>query len=224
MSNPDQLPLGLALNAGQGIDDLVVSHVNRDAVTFINSWPNWPVPIVILAGPVGVGKSHLAAIWAERAAAATLQPSGDLAPEPEDSGANFVVEDIGPGNFDETALFHLINNVRAHGGNLLLTSRTWPGNWGMELPDLTSRMKLARLIELSEPDDLLLRGVMTKLFADRQLDVDGTVIDYMVLRMERSLACAQDLVTRLDDLSMAQKRAITKPLAAEALRQLGLQE
>lgn len=223
MSEGDQLPLGLPLEARLGIDDLVVSHVNRDAVTFLESWPDWPVQIVILAGPVGVGKSHLASIWANKAKAVSLPPSGDLTPQSQ-SNANVVVEDIGLGNFNETALFHLINSVRAHNGSLLLTSRTWPGNWGMQLPDLTSRMKLARLIELNEPDDQLLRGVMTKLFADRQLEVDGPVIDYMVMRMERSLACAQDLVTKLDTISMAQKRAITKPLAAQALRQLGLQE
>ena len=223
MSKQVQLPLDLPLEAGKGIDDLVVSHVNRDAVDFIESWPDWPVPIVILAGPIGVGKSHLAAIWAYLAEATFLPPSGELKLKPN-CPPNVVVEDIGPGNFDETALFHLINSVRSSKGSLLLTSRDWPGNWGMKLPDLTSRMKLARLIELNEPDDQFLIAVMTKLFADRQLDVDGSVIDYMVLRMERSLGCAQSLVEILDELSMAQQRSITKPLAAEALRQLGLQE
>ena len=223
MSKQVQLPLDLPLEAGRGIDDLVVSHVNRDAVDFIESWPDWPVPIVILAGPIGVGKSHLAAIWADISNAIMLPPTGDLN-LPSDQPPNVVVEDIGPGNFDETALFHLINSVRSNKGSLLLTSRYWPGNWGMELPDLTSRMKLARLIELNEPDDQFLVAVMTKLFADRQLDVDGAVIDYLVLRMERSLACAQNLVETLDELSMAQQRSITKPLAAEALRKLGLQE
>ncbi len=223
MSSNVQLPLGLPTNIGQGVEDLIVSPVNRDAVTFIHSWPDWPVPIVILAGPVGAGKSHLAAVWANMAKAIQL-PAADELKLPAQSGANVVVEDIGPGFFDETALFHLINEVRAHGGNLLLTSRTWPGNWGMQLPDLISRMNLARLIELNEPDDELLQGVMAKLFADLQIEVDGPVIEYMVLRMERSLACAQQLVTTLDGLSMAQKRAITKPLAAQALRQLGVQE
>ena len=158
MSKQVQLPLDLPLEAGRGIDDLVVSHVNRDAVDFIESWPDWPVPIVILAGPIGVGKSHLAAIWADISNAIMLPPTGDLN-LPSDQPPNVVVEDIGPGNFDETALFHLINSVRSNKGSLLLTSRYWPGNWGMELPDLTSRMKLARLIELNEPDDQFLVAV-----------------------------------------------------------------
>ncbi|MEP0943448.1 MAG: hypothetical protein ABJH63_05985 [Rhizobiaceae bacterium] len=223
MNGSGQLPLNLPARSGQGLDDLVVTQVNQNAVSFIESWPNWPGPIAIIAGPVGVGKSHLAAVWAELANATFFQPSGDLTLSP-DIGVNIVVEDIQAENFDDTALFHLINSVRAQGGSLLLTSRTWPGNWGIELPDLHSRMKLAHLIELSEPDDVLLRGVMIKLFADRQIDVGMPVVDYLVLRMERSLACAQNLVDTLDALSMAQKRAITKPLAADALRQLGLQE
>lgn len=218
-----QLPLNLPSTTGLGLEDLVVTQVNQSAVSFIESWPDWPGPIAILAGPVGVGKSHLAAVWANKAEAAFLPPPDDLSFSLE-GDRYFVVEDIQAGNFDDTALFHLINAVRAQNGNLLLTSRTWPGNWGIELPDLQSRMKLAHLIELSEPDDQLLRGVMIKLFADRQIEVGSTVVDYLVLRMERSLACAQDLVGILDNLAMAQKRAITKPLAADALRQMGLQE
>ena len=218
-----QLPLNLPSTTGLGLEDLVVTQVNQTAVSFIESWPDWPGPLAILAGPVGVGKSHLAAVWANKAEAAFLPPPDDLSFAVE-GDPYFVVEDIQAGNFDDTALFHLINSVRAQNGNLLLTSRTWPGNWGIELPDLQSRMKLAHLIELSEPDDQLLRGVMMKLFADRQIEVGAAVVDYLVLRMERSLACAQDLVDMLDNLAMAQKRAITKPLAADALRQMGLQE
>jgi chromosomal replication initiation ATPase DnaA len=217
----DQLPLDLPLRAAQGLEDLVISSANREAVGFVESWPDWPNPIVVLAGPVGAGKSHLATIWKQLSGATRLMPEmGMLLPTVT---ANVVVEDIEAGNFDQAALFHLINNVRAHGGHLLLTSRVWPGNWGLDLADLQSRMKLAHLIELGEPDDDLLRGVLTKLFSDRQIEVDPTVVDFLVLRMERSLACAQNLVGQLDKSSMAQKRAITKPLAASALRQLELQ-
>ena len=116
------------------------------------------------------------------------------------------------------------NQIRSNHSNLLITSRTWPGEWRLQLPDLQSRMKLAQLIELHEPDDALLTGVLSKLFSDRQIQVEFPVVQYLVLRMERSLACAQGLVDALDTLSMSHKRAITKPLAAIALRQLGLQD
>ncbi len=221
--NPSsQLPLHLPVEAARARDDLVVTDANKQAVAFMDSWPQWPGPIAILAGPTGAGKSHLAEIWATRAEATFLSPSK----EGTDihSGGNVVVEDITQGGFSENWLFHLINSVRASQNSLLLTSRRWPGDWGITLPDLQSRMKVAHLMELNEPDDALLAGVLIKLFSDRQLTVDTSVIDYLVLRMERSLASAQILVAIVDRLSLVEKRRVTKPLASQALRELGLQD
>lgn len=217
-----QLSLQLPLQAAQAREDLVVSDVNRHAVEFMDAWPDWPGAIAILAGPVGAGKTHLAQIWASRANAHFLDLSLDPEPTEVLPGANFVVEDIVQGAFNESWLFHLFNAVRASKGHLLLTSRRWPGEWGVALPDLQSRVKSAHMMELQEPDDALLRGVLSKLFADRQLLVEPSVIDYLVLRMERSLASAQALVERLDQLSLSEKRAITRPLAADVLSNLGL--
>jgi chromosomal replication initiation ATPase DnaA len=176
-----QLPLNLPLKATLGLEDLVVSRSNQDAIGFIESWPDWPGQIAVLAGPVGAGKSHLAAIWAQLSDAAYMLPKKDM-PMPSAESENGIVEDIEAGSFDQTALFHLINRAQAHGGHLLLTSRVWPGNWGLDLPDLQSRMKLAHLIELGEPDDDLLRGVLTKLFSDRQIEVEPAVVDFLVCR------------------------------------------
>ncbi len=218
-----QLPLHLPLDAAHAREDLVVSDTNRQAVSFLDAWPEWPGPLTVLAGPVGCGKTHLAEIWAAQVQAdfVTLTDVTDKLPEP---GGPAIVEDLAPGSFSETGLFHLINAVRAAKTNLLLTSRHWPGDWGITLPDLQSRMKLATLLEIGEPDDVLLQGVLVKLFADRQLIVEPQVIDYMTHRMERSLSAAQEMVDVIDSLSLASKRAVTKPLAAEALKQLGLQD
>jgi len=219
-----QLPLHLPLEAASAREDLLVSSANTDAVAFLDSWPQWPAPIVILAGPTGAGKSHLAQIWASQAQAHILPSLGADDELPQQNYGNFVVEDIVQGNFSETRLFHIINMVKAGKGNLLLTSRRWPGDWGIALPDLQSRMKLAHLIELHEPDDELLRGVLFKLFSDRQMAVEMPVIEYCATRMERSLAFAQKLVETIDQASLAEKRAITIPLASLALQSLGMQE
>lgn len=216
MNKQQQLALDLPLVSGSDRDDLVVTPSNAQAVAFVDAWPRWPGPIAILAGPVGVGKTHLAAIWAQNANAEFLKPSSpnDL-PVPEH--ANFVIEDITANNFDPVWLFHIVNLVQASKGSLLLTSRQWPSDWGIQLPDLLSRMKLAHLVELGEPDDDLLRGTLMKLFSDKQLTVDLSVIDFLVIRMERSLASAQKLVFQIDQLSLASQRPVTKPLVAEAL-------
>jgi chromosomal replication initiation ATPase DnaA len=216
-----QLPLELPLESAQARDDLVVGAANKQAVAYLDAWPEWAGPVAILAGPVGCGKTHLAKVWAERSDALVLTPSTNFdLPLPEDARA-VVVEDLIQGAFSENWLFHIFNAVRQQGGSLLLTSRRWPGDWGISLPDLKSRLKTAHLLEIAEPDDALLRGVMAKLFADRQLMVAPQVIDYIALRMERSLKAAQQIVDELDHISMANKRAITRPLAAEGLTALG---
>jgi len=227
MSKPGkQLPLQLPLQAANARDDLVVTPANHNAVAYIDSWPDWPGPVTILAGPVGAGKSHLAEIWAAKTNAICLKASlGDDAVGDDDGvlqTGNFVVEGLAQGAFSEVWLFHLINSVRSTRGSLLLTSRRFPTAWGVALPDLISRLKTAQLIELNEPDDMLLSGVLVKLFSDRQLLVEADVVEYLVQRMERSLASAQKLVELIDQMSLVEKRAVTKPLAGQVLKSLGL--
>jgi chromosomal replication initiation ATPase DnaA len=213
---PVQLPLEFAHDAGVSRDHLVVSGQNRAAVDLVEQWPNWPSPLVILAGPAGSGKSHLAAIWREQSAAINID-AGRIAPGALDSASPALIDDADRGPIDETGLFHLINAVRGQGRSMLLTARRFPSAWGVVLPDLASRLKAATLVELREPDDELLSGVITKLFADRQVEVDPSVVQYLVRRMERSLSTASALVERLDRLALERKTPITRRLAAETI-------
>ena len=131
-----------------------------------------------------------------------------------------LIDGIGDTAFDETALFHLVNVVRENGGSLLITTRRWPSSWKVSLPDLLSRVKSAPTIEIAEPDDSLLSGVILKLFADRQLMVDPNVVSYLVSRIERSLATAQSVVERLDKAALESKSRITRQLAATVLTEM----
>ncbi|RWF24498.1 MAG: hypothetical protein EOS64_07630, partial [Mesorhizobium sp.] len=114
-------------------------------------------------------------------------------------------------------LFHLINAVRGAGSTLLLTARRFPAAWRVTLPDLISRLKAAATVEIHEPDDMLLAGVITKLFADRQVEVEPHVVQYLVRRIERSLATAMRVVERLDRAALERKTPITRALAAETV-------
>ena len=73
------------------------------------------------------------------------------------------------------------------------------------------------MVALSAPDDALLRAVMVKLFADRQLSVDESLIAYLATRIERSFAAARKAVEALDREALRQKRSVTRALAAELL-------
>ena len=224
---PPQLPLDFSLAPATKRDDLIESPANRTAIKLVDSWPDWPGQVTILAGPVGSGKSHIASIWAEQASAETyragqLDSHSEQALADANEGCNIVVEDLGSSAINETALFHLLNSVKQSSGFLLITSRSWPREWDIKLPDLKSRLLAAQLVELQEPDDMLIKEVMAKLFMDRQLKVEPHVIEYCVLRMERSLDSAARLVKAMDEEALARKSVVTRATASTALERLGM--
>ncbi len=216
-SRAEQLPLAFSHQVASGRDDLLVSASLEAAISIVDEWPNWPSPVVVLAGPPGSGKSHLANIWKNIAAARDIHPqAGEDAARAAESGP-VVFEDADRRGFDDTELFHVINSVRQHGTSLLMTSRQWPAAWPVTLPDLRSRLKAVTVVETGEPDEALLAQVLVKLFADRQLYMDDKLIGYIVNRMERSLDTAQTIVERIDRLALSRGTRITRPLAAEVL-------
>ena len=216
----EQLPLAFEHDPATGRDDLLVAGPVDAAVAMIDAWPHWPSPVVVIAGPVGSGKSHLAAIWRERAGAEIVAATPGAGAEQAAERGPVLIEDADRAGFDDRTLFHVINTVRQHGHTLLMTSRLWPMSWPVELPDLRSRLKAATVVEIGEPDDELLSQVIVKLFADRQLFVDDRLVAYMVARMERSLEAAQTLVERLDRLALSRGSRITRTLARQVLGEM----
>lgn len=219
---PKQLPLALPHQAAYGRDDYLVGTSNRAAFELIDRWPDWPSAAVLLAGPVGSGKTHLVEIW-RQAASATVVSAPTLTAQVVTAlvaAGPVALEDAHAG-FDETAVFHLFNAVLQAGSSLLITTRTWPQSWKLTLPDMASRLRAATPVEVQEPDDDLLRRVLVKLFSDRQVLVDPTVVEFLVVRMERSLSFAGRLVDELDRISLADRRPITRPLATLALETVG---
>ncbi|MBL8581523.1 MAG: hypothetical protein JNL61_04740 [Rhizobiaceae bacterium] len=220
-ARPRQLPLELGHSPAFSRDDLVITPANASAVALIDRWPDWPGPLAVLFGPAGSGKTHLGEVWRRRSGAALLDRhalSGPLAPQP------VLVDDVDAGELDETGLFHLVNAARQSGTHVLLLARRPPAAWPVTLPDLASRLRAATLVEVREPDDMLLAGVITKLFADRQVDIEPQVVEFLVRRIERSLAAAMAMVERLDRAALEQKARITRSLAAGLMRNDALQD
>ena len=215
-----QLPLDLPHNAAMTRADYLVGEANRAAVSLVDAWPDWPTRSVLLSGPAGSGKTHLVEIW-RAASGAAVRAARDLGDVEELVKAGAVaVEDLHDGPLDETALFHLVNLGNERRVPLLMTSRRPAGALSIRLPDLASRLRAVRPVELGAPDDALLRLVLVKLFADRQLAVDAGVIETIVTRMERSLEAANRVVAELDRAALAGGRAISRRLAATTLAQV----
>jgi len=214
-----QLPLDLGHAQGHSRDDLIVTAANAEAVAHVERWPDWPTTVTVLAGPAGSGKSHLGAIWRELSGALQIGGSGatDAARQRAANGTPVFIDDADSGACEEVDLFHLINAARGAGSTMLLTARRFPSAWGVSLPDLASRLKAATVVEIREPDDALLHGVMAKLFADRQVAVEPQVLQFVARRIERSLATANAVVARLDTAALERQSRITRALAAEVI-------
>ncbi|MFC3568991.1 DnaA/Hda family protein [Paracoccus sp. TOH] len=221
-----QLTLDLTMPPASSRDDFLITSANRDALAMLDEPARWPQGRLLLIGAGGAGKSHLVGFWAAEHGAQlcqawTLTPgnAGDLV-QPH---AALVVEDaheIGGNATAEQGLFHLWNLAGARQTLLLITARTAPRDWGVMLPDLRSRLETAAQAILGPPDDALLPAVLVKLFADRQIQVAPEVVDWLALRMERDLDLARRLVAAIDRESLADRRAITRRLAAELLDKL----
>jgi chromosomal replication initiation ATPase DnaA len=215
-----QLILDLTRAPAFEAEDFLVSSSNEEAFGLIDLWPEWPSPMLILTGPAGSGKSHLAAIWARRAQARILRPDETLEPEALAAHAAILIEDCDRLRRPEAALFHLINLLKETGGSLLLTARQKPDLWGIATPDLLSRLRLAPTASIGEPDSALIRAVLVKLFTDRQIRIEEDVIAYAALHLDQSLDEAARFVQAVDDAALSAGRRITKPLAIAAIASL----
>ena len=221
---PEQLTFDLPAKTAFGRDDFFVSPANAPAVEAIEGWQGWPQQKLLLCGPEGAGKSHLAHIWAGIAHGRVVM-ARDVTNDQTDTLAHgpLCVENVHSITGDaaaERTLFHLHNLLQQRGVPLLMTGRGLVSEWGIALPDLASRLLAGNTVRLQAPDDGLLSALLVKLFADRQLRVEPGLISYLLPRMDRSFAFARKLVAELDRQALQQKRSIGVKMAGKTLRDL----
>lgn len=216
-----QLSFDLPVRTALGREDFFVSPANAFPVAMIENWQNWPARKLVLTGPEGSGKTHLAHVWAARSGARIISAQSLAGSDiPSLCTTAIAIEDadhIAGHPEAEEALFHLHNLALAEGHPLLFTSTKAPNAWGITLPDLSSRMEGTPVAALEQPDDTLLAAVIMKLFADRQIVPTAETIPYLVSRIDRSFATARAMVAQIDQTALDQGRAINRKLASEIL-------
>lgn len=224
---PRQLGLDLGHRAAFAREDLWVSGANEAAVGWLDKYPDWGGPLLVVYGPPASGKTHLAKVWQEKTGALDIAPDrlkelreGADLPKAAiiDDARAFIGERHG-----ETALFHFYNRMKERGGHILMTGDAAPRDWDIVLPDLKSRLLAAPAIAVGPPDEDLMAVVLTKLFSDRQIFVPQEVVQFIVPRIERSFRAVRDLADLIDRKALAEKRPVTIPLVREILQAQGVQ-
>jgi chromosomal replication initiation ATPase DnaA len=218
-----QLAIPLPHRAAMGRADFLVSAANEQALQWIERWPRWPAGALVLTGPPGSGKSHLAHLWLARSGGRLVAGAalGDASPEVLARGPAVALDDAEAA--PERALLHFFNSLAAAGASLLVAARQPPSAWQIALPDLASRLRAVPSVTILPPDDALIAAVLVKHFADRQLAVAPGVIGFLVRRMERSLATAGALASRLDEAALSLGRPVTVALARRVLAESAAQ-
>jgi len=221
---PVQMIFDIPARPALGRGDFYVTESNAVAMGLIDTWPAWPSGKLLLVGPHGSGKSHLAHVWCAESGG-QLVASRDLAQAdiPSLSDGPVCIEDVERVAGDATAeeaLFHLHNLALANGHTVLMTAATPPSGWALDLPDLASRMIASTIAKLTPPDDMLLSAVLAKLFSDRQIVPLADVIPYLVRWMPRSFAAAGQVVAHLDKAALGTPKGVTRSLARIALAEL----
>ncbi len=213
-----QLALDLPVREDFSAQSLILGPSNAEALAALGRWHDWPRQVLALIGPEGAGKSHLASIWAANSQARIVSArdlQDELASIP--AGQTLVVEDLDQGVSDD-ALFHTLNRAAERDiPALLLTARKPPVLWPAQLPDLVSRLRALPHTDLHEADDELLTRLIEKQLADRGVSIHPGVVDYLLPRMERSVADVRRLVERMDKLALAKKSPINRAVAREVL-------
>ncbi len=219
---PRQLTLEWPCQPSFAREDFLPSPSNRDALSAIDQWPAWAGRMLLLVGPEGAGKSHLAALWGRTAGATTIHAEALDEELHRAIGHDraLLIEDADRAGRAEERLFHLLNAALQANAWMLLTARSEPGAWGLKFPDLLSRLRLAPLVRLETPDTELTEAVLLKLFSDRQLQVEPHVVAHIAMRIERSLGAARRLVESLDREALARGRRVTRAMASELMREI----
>jgi len=215
-----QLVLDFPVAGSFRTEDFLPSECNREAFGTLLAWREWSQPACVLVGPPGSGRTHLVHIFARDAGARLLRgPELWRVRDPLAAlgEARAVAVDDADVAGEPRRLLELYNLVVGRRGRMLLTAAEPPGAWGIDVPDLRSRLEAALLVEIAPPDEALLAAVLVKQLADRQLQVEPEVVHYLVAHMERTFGAARRLVVLLDRLSLASGRSVTLRLAREAL-------
>lgn len=184
-----------------GFDDLAITDANRAAFAAIRRWEDWQASALCLIGPVKSGLGIAARLWAREAEATLLSGAAldDLAlQEVEAMTHTNSVIDLADRASNESHLLMLLNLSKKNGTYVLLTARSSGRHWGVQSPDLKSRLDAMPIAEIYPPDEPMISARLRASFRQRYIKLGENTIDYLAVRLPRSYEAIEDYVARLD--------------------------
>ncbi len=212
-----QLALPFAEVRDYATEDFCAAPSNAMARDWLARPEAWTNGRLILWGEAGCGKTHLLHVWAAAAGAeimngATLhgliRPTRAVAID----DADIVV--------DPRTLLHLLNAAWEEKVPVLMTSRLPPARQTIPLADLASRLRATETVEIRAPEEELLALLLTRLTADRQLNLSIPVSNFLLTHVPRTAGALREAVARLDRATLGRGIRITRQLAAEILEEM----
>jgi chromosomal replication initiation ATPase DnaA len=209
---PRQLPLPFLFAPQFDAGEIIAAPSNADALAWLGRTAEWPQRRLALWGEAGSGKSHLLHRWAARSHGVVL-PGPGLRLVPPTAPLAIDDADAAP----ERPLLHVLNAAAEAGLPVLLAGATPPARWPIALPDLASRLRAVTAVEIRSAEDTLLRALLARLLAERQIAVAEPVQDWLRLRLPRTAAAMREAAARLDRAALAAGGRVTRALAGEVL-------
>ena len=187
--------------------------VNETNLYAFNGVINNNIQLLFLYGPKKSGKTFLSNIWLKKNNAIELKKNFQTI---LNNKKNVLIDDFLI--FDEEKIFHIVNNCILNKLKLLITSNIKINDIDFKFEDLSSRLKTFSNFEINQPNDEMLLTILTKLLIDRQFIINSKeIFEYILRRVERSYKGINEVVTKLDILSLEKKRQLTIPLIKEIL-------
>ena len=192
-------------------EDFYVNDNNLEASELIKLWPNWFNGAVVIYGPTKSGKSHLANIWKENSNANIYNLEDDLLLSNIDTKKDFVLDNFHNLSVnDEEIFFHIYNQTLNNKKNILITLDKSKFN-KINLKDLESRFNSFSSATINPPDDNLVNALIVKFFKDQQINIDPSVITFIINRIERDYGAIFNFLKKIDNLSLENKTKISIP-------------
>ena len=194
-------------------EDELNFFVNNTNFYAFNTLINSDTKFCFLYGPKKSGKSYLSKIWLKKNNAIKYDKNFDLF---RIQKSNVLVDDFL--HYDQEKIFHIVNNCILNNFKILVTSNNKINEIDFEFEDLSSRLKTFSNLEINQPNDEMLLSVLTKLLIDKQFIINSDeIFEYILRRVDRSYQGINEIVKKLDILSLEKKRQLTIPLIKEIL-------